>query len=72
MSRMKKMTGLLACEILIMILLGIVLIVQWKSNRDIDVSIKDWESDYVVYDNDNGWYIDGELLKDEGGGAGAN
>lgn len=66
MSRKKKMIGLLSCETLIMILLGIVLIVRWRSSQDIDVSITDWESDYVAYDNDNGWHIDEELAQDWG------
>ena len=61
----KKIIGLLACETLIMILLGIVLIVQWKSGKPIDVSISDWKSDYVEYDSINGWCADEKSLPTE-------
>lgn len=57
MKNIKRWKVLIAIEILIVIILGIVLIAQWKSSKPIDVSISDWQSDYVEYDSINGWSV---------------
>lgn len=63
MNRVKKFRWLIAVEILVLIIMGIMLIIRWRLSQSIDVSIADWKSDYVAYDNINGWYIDEGLLQ---------
>ena len=65
MNRKKKIICILTIEILILIVMVILLIVRWRSSQAIDVPITDWESDYVEYDDINGWFIDEKLLKTE-------
>lgn len=63
MDRKKIYKFLLPIEILILFALGILFIVRWRTNQNIDLAITDWESDYTVYDDINGWYVDEELIK---------
>lgn len=66
MNRKKKIGYVLMVEILILLIIGINVVIQWRKNDSIDVSIRDWKSDYIEYDEINGWYVDEKLVKTEG------
>ena len=66
MNRKKKIGYVLMVEILILLIMGINVVIQWRKNDSIDVSIRDWKSDYIEYDEINGWYVDEKLVKTEG------
>lgn len=36
-------------------------------NGVVDVAAADWKSDYVVFDNMNGWYVDEDILRTDSG-----
>ena len=65
MKNIKRWKVLITIEILIVIMMGIILIVQWKSGKPIDVSVSDWQSDYVEYDSIDGWCADEKSLPTE-------
>lgn len=65
MSRTKKIIGILVPEILILVILGVLIIIRWRSPQNVDVPISDWKSDYVEFDNVNGWYVNEEIVKDD-------
>ena len=65
MSQKKKIMCILAFELLILIVMDIMLIIQWQSSRAIDVPITDWESDYVEYDDTDGWFVNEQFLQSE-------
>lgn len=68
MNRMKKYMWLLVLiELLVLVMMGVMLVVRWRSSQNIDVSVTDWESDYVAYDSINGWSIDEKNFRSEGG-----
>lgn len=62
MDRKKIYKFLLPAEILILLALGILLAIRWRTNRNIGLSVADWKSDYVAYDSINGWYVDEKLI----------
>ncbi len=62
MSRMKIYKVLLAVEMVILSVFGVMLVVQWKGNKDVTLPLADWKSDYIAYDDSYGWYVDEKLL----------
>lgn len=53
-------------EILILFILGSLAFTQWRAFQTVELSIEDWESDYIKYDKagGGGWYIDDRYTKE--------
>lgn len=62
MDKKKIFRYILSAEILILLMLVVLLVVQWRSNEGMDLSIADWQSEYIEYDGVNGWNAKEELL----------
>jgi hypothetical protein len=54
----KKFYYVLLIELLVLVVLGIVLITDWRAVSEVDVAVSDWQSDYIMYDETQGWYVD--------------
>lgn len=62
MDKKRIFRYLLSIEILILLMLGILLVRRWRSNEELDLAITDWQSEYIEYDEVNGWNAVEELL----------
>lgn len=58
----KKFCYVLLTELLILFVLGILLIIHWRSDAEVDIAISDWQSDHIMYDAIQGWYVDEEMV----------
>ena len=65
MNKKRKIGYILLVEMLILLIMGINIVIQWRKDDTIDISIRDWKSDYIEYDAINGWYVDDKTVKTE-------
>ena len=61
----KKFYYVLLIELLVFFVLGILLIIHWRSDAEVGTAISDWQSDYIMYDEVQGWYVDEEMVDTE-------
>ncbi len=58
----KKFYYVLLIELLVFFVLGILLIIHWRSDAEVGTAIPDWQSDYIMYDEVQGWYVDEDMV----------
>lgn len=61
----KKFYLVLLIEFLVFCVLGTVLLTQWRSDSEVNAAVSDWQSDYIMYDETQGWYVDEVMVGTE-------